>query len=361
MVHRPCCHSFLVSILKPLVFFQTFFGISIILYSAYALNHWNSSLPPPVFPPPSLPPPVFLPPSLPPPVVPPPSLPPDSSVPLLFTSSGSFEFPDRVDTPLNFVARDVVYSVTNEIASGFDYENRIPAPWYFDYWLFIQEIPSVESVQLGFGIGIFVQKFLSLGGTVEFSFVFRFILFIYTLMGVGTVLCCVTCIGHIAAEAYYGILTAIIIFFEAVFGAFVLFDQNWEKNLPFDPTGELIKLKSFIENNWDLCKWFGIAIVAVQASSLITALVLRAMVSTPKPDYDGDEEHGYIGNRSRELLLPMRSNCSSGSTKWDNDVARSEFWSSRMREKYGLDGGIGEVRNSLLFQATLANNTRSRR
>ncbi|KAK6940572.1 hypothetical protein RJ641_030103, partial [Dillenia turbinata] len=301
MVHRPCCHSFLGSILKLLIFFQTFLGFSIILYSAYALNHWNSSLSPPVFPPPSLP--------------------PDSSVPLLFTSSDSFEFPDRVDTPLDFVARDVVNSVTNEIASGFDYENRIrldklPAPWNMS------------------GYSTDANHFLPLVACR----------FIYTLMGLGAVLCCVTCIGHIGAEAYVGcclflyiILTSIIIFAEAVFWAFFLFDQNWEKDLPFDPTGELINLKSFIENNWDLCKWFGIGIVAIQVSSLIAALVLRAMVSTPKPDYDSDEEYGYIGNRSREPRLSMRSNRSSGSTKGDNDVAHSEFWSSQMRQKvFGL-------------------------
>jgi hypothetical protein len=36
------------------------------------------------------------------------------------------------------------------------------------------------------------------------------------------------------------------------------------QDLPLDPTGELESLRSFIEENIDICKWVGIAVVVIQ-------------------------------------------------------------------------------------------------
>lgn len=36
------------------------------------------------------------------------------------------------------------------------------------------------------------------------------------------------------------------------------------QDLPFDPTGELESLRSFIEDNIDICKWVGIAVIGIQ-------------------------------------------------------------------------------------------------
>ena len=50
-MRTPCCHTFVAFILKFLIFFQTFIGISIIVYSAYMLNQWEKHLPIPPNPP----------------------------------------------------------------------------------------------------------------------------------------------------------------------------------------------------------------------------------------------------------------------------------------------------------------------
>ena len=39
------------------------------------------------------------------------------------------------------------------------------------------------------------------------------------------------------------------------------------QDLPFDPTGELESLQSFIGENIDICKWVGIAVVIIQVCS----------------------------------------------------------------------------------------------
>lgn len=36
------------------------------------------------------------------------------------------------------------------------------------------------------------------------------------------------------------------------------------QDLPYDPTGELDSLRSFIEENIDVCKWVGLAVVIIQ-------------------------------------------------------------------------------------------------
>ncbi|XP_010416099.1 PREDICTED: tetraspanin-18 [Camelina sativa] len=162
--------------------------------------------------------------------------------------------------------------------------------------------------------------------------------FIYSFMAVGILVCIVTFIGFIAAEAingcclcFYSILKTLLILLEAALVAYIAIDRHWEKDLPYDPTGEISSLRAFIEENIDICKWVGIAVVAVQLLSLLLAMVLRAMVSTPKPELD--EEEGYENPRVRAydpLLGPQGNQASGGSSKIEN-------WSSRIREKYGLN------------------------
>ncbi|KAJ8749510.1 hypothetical protein K2173_025705 [Erythroxylum novogranatense] len=161
--------------------------------------------------------------------------------------------------------------------------------------------------------------------------------FIYSFMGVGIILCCVTLIGCIAAEAihgcclcFYSILKILLLLLEAALVAFIAIDRRWEKDLPFDPTGELQSLRSFIEENVDVCKWVGITVVVIQALALLLALVLRAMVSTRKGDFDYEDDYESLGGRIREPLLNQSGQASGSGT-------HSDIWSSRIREKYGLN------------------------
>ncbi|KAK9282004.1 hypothetical protein L1049_004915 [Liquidambar formosana] len=225
------------------------------------------------------------------PISPPPAPSPDSPH-TLFLSSDNVRVSDQI-IPLNFAA---------DMVSGFDADIglhfvKLPAPW-----------------------------------------------FIYSFMAVGVLVCCITCIGHIAAEAvngcclcFYTLLTTVLILLEAAFVAFIALDRNWEKDLPFDPTGELDSLRSFIGENVDICKWVGITMLIIQALSLLLALILRAMVSTRRGDYDCED--GCTVEDRREPLLNPQSIQTSGSTKGDARSSYSDIWSSRIREKYGLNSG----------------------
>ncbi|XP_057964820.1 tetraspanin-18-like isoform X2 [Malania oleifera] len=179
--------------------------------------------------------------------------------------------------------------------------------------------------------------------------------FIYIFMGVGIVLCCITCIGHIAAEAingcclcFYTLLITILMLLEGAFVAYIAIDHHWEKDLPADPTGEFESLRSFIEENADICTWVGIVVVVIQALSLLLAMILRAMVSSYRADYDSDEDCAVVRGRAWEPLLHAQLGQSSGSIKGDGKTAHSDIWSSRMREKYGLNSS--DAKYNLLNQ-----------
>lgn len=121
--------------------------------------------------------------------------------------------------------------------------------------------------------------------------------------------------------------------------AFIALDHNWEKVLPYDPTGELNRLKVFIMENADLCKWVGIALLASQVLSLLLAFVLRAMVTTQRTNSDVEDNYTDLRDGNREPLLKTQPGQSSGSAKGEVRTNISDIWSSRMREKYGLHSG----------------------
>uniref|UniRef100_A0A6M2E7X7 Tetraspanin family protein n=1 Tax=Populus davidiana TaxID=266767 RepID=A0A6M2E7X7_9ROSI len=157
-------------------------------------------------------------------------------------------------------------------------------------------------------------------------------------MGVGVILCCVTFIGCIAAESingcclcFYTILKIVFIVLEAALVAFIAIDRRWEKDLPFDPTGELQSLRIFVEENVDICKWVGITVLIIQALALLLAMILRAMVSTQRNEF-GEDDFENVRGRTREPLLNQSGQTFSPGT-------HSDIWTSRMREKYGLSTG----------------------
>ncbi|KAJ4849776.1 hypothetical protein Tsubulata_012046 [Turnera subulata] len=135
----------------------------------------------------------------------------------------------------------------------------------------------------------------------------------------------------------YTILKTVLIVIEAGLVAFIAIDHRWEKDLPFDPTGELENFRSFVEENVEITKWIGITVVAIQAIALLLAIVLRAMISTRKNDHDGEDDYENVRGRTWEPLLNQ-----SGQTSGSG--AHSDIWSTRMREKYGLKNDKSNVR-----------------
>ncbi|KAI3801115.1 hypothetical protein L1987_29218 [Smallanthus sonchifolius] len=155
--------------------------------------------------------------------------------------------------------------------------------------------------------------------------------FIYAFMGLGVMLCCISCTGHIAAEAINGCCLRFL-----ALVLFIAFDHHWERDLPLDPTGEIDKFREFVESDADFCKWAGITVVAVQAVCLLLAVVLRSVVNL-QMELDEDDIEGELarGKLWEPLLNPHLAQ-TSVSVSVGGKSFHSDVWSSRMREKYGL-------------------------
>ncbi|XP_010936082.1 tetraspanin-18 [Elaeis guineensis] len=164
--------------------------------------------------------------------------------------------------------------------------------------------------------------------------------FICAIMGAGVLLCLIAFTGHIAAEVvngcclcFFAVLTIILILLEATLVSILVFDKHWEENLPYDSTEELKRFCAFIKENMDICKWVAVTVIVIQALSLLLAMILRAMVPARRVDYDSDEDFVVI----RRPLLDPQGGSSYASTSVGGKGFHSDFWSSQMRQKYGLN------------------------
>lgn len=162
--------------------------------------------------------------------------------------------------------------------------------------------------------------------------------FVCALMGIGILVCLIAFTGHVAAEAFsgcclcsYKILTMILILLEAALIGDILFNKHWQEDLPYDSTGELKRLQTFVEDNIDICEWVVATIVVIQVLSLLLAIILRVMVPR-RMDYDSDEDFVVI---RRPLLNPQVG--PTFMTPVDGKGHHSDIWSTQMKEKYGLN------------------------
>jgi type II secretory pathway pseudopilin PulG len=110
--------------------------------------------------------------------------------------------------------------------------------------------------------------------------------------------------------------------------------------LPDDPTGELDKIKEFLEENLDICKWVALSVVVLEVLGLFFATVLRVVSASTQRDYNSDEE--YLAARaSRQAVgnhqLNQATTPTAPGAPGDTRPPRKDAWSTRMRDKFGVD------------------------
>ncbi|VFQ63760.1 unnamed protein product [Cuscuta campestris] len=172
--------------------------------------------------------------------------------------------------------------------------------------------------------------------------------FIYLFIAVGIVICVISCIGCIGGAtrngcclSCYSVLIMLLILLELGIAAFIFFDKSWKKEIPTDKTGNFDMIYKFLEEHWDIVRWAALGAVVLEALIFLLAIVVRA-VNAPA-DYDSDDE--YIGVSRQQIRQPLISNrqpapapsAPAAATIDSRPSTRSDAWSTRMREKYGLD------------------------
>ncbi|KAK9936349.1 hypothetical protein M0R45_013195 [Rubus argutus] len=121
---------------------------------------------------------------------------------------------------------------------------------------------------------------------------------ICTFIGAGVALCVITCIGHLAANcgtgcclSCYVLIIFVLLLLETAMAADVLLNSDWEKDLPYDPTGKFNDFKDFVESNFDMFKWIGLLIMLAQGFSILLAAALRSIGPNQESICDSDEEY----------------------------------------------------------------------
>ncbi|KAI5057410.1 hypothetical protein GOP47_0027425 [Adiantum capillus-veneris] len=313
------CRGFTQLLLKVINVLLTLVGLAMIGYGIYMVVAYESSSstsPPPPPPPPSPPPPP--PPSSPPPPSPPPPSPPPPSPPP----------PSPPPPPLS------------------------PPPPTDESYLQFRSPPSLNNekdpVANDMGALRLRRVLLQKSSSFEFSSVSSIFSslstawFLYVFIGVGVLVTLITVSGCVAASTVngcclscYAFFVGLVIVVELSLAAFIFFYGNWEDMIPDDSTGELDSIENFIEDKFDILKWVALGIIIMQAAALFLAVILRALGSNARADYDSDDE--YLAMRSNRQPLLNRQGATGPAGNSENHSTRADAWSTRMREKYGLD------------------------
>ncbi|XP_042484431.1 tobamovirus multiplication protein 2A-like [Macadamia integrifolia] len=198
---------------------------------------------------------------------------------------------------------------------------------------------SLELVQLGRPMMLAVSLSTSILDKLPKAW------FIYLFIGVGAILFVISCFGCIGTVSRngcclscYSLLVVLLILAELGFAAFIFFDKSWKDALPTDKTGDFDMIYDFLKEHWKIAKWVALGAVILEALVFLLALIVRA--ANRPADYDSDDE--YLGPRSgaRQPLINRQGVPATGvpvGPALDSRPSRNDAWSTRMREKYGLD------------------------
>ncbi|KAI4364785.1 hypothetical protein MLD38_020833 [Melastoma candidum] len=170
--------------------------------------------------------------------------------------------------------------------------------------------------------------------------------FICVFIGIGLVLFIISlfgCIGSCSRNgcclSFYAMLVFLLILVELGCAAFIYFDKSWEDDIPTDKTGDFSMIYELLKENWKIVRWVALGIVVLEALIFVLAVLVRA--ANRNPDYDSDEEFIAPRQQIRQPLmgrppLPPATGIPIAGPL-DHRPSRNDAWSTRMREKYGLD------------------------
>lgn len=122
--------------------------------------------------------------------------------------------------------------------------------------------------------------------------------FMYTFLGLGVIMCVITCSGHIAAETVNGcclctymVFVFLLLMLEAAVTVDVFLNYSWEQDFPVDPSGNFDKFKEFVRKNFEFCKWVGLSVVSLQGLCVLLAMIVKALGPHDGHYYDSDDDY----------------------------------------------------------------------
>lgn len=169
--------------------------------------------------------------------------------------------------------------------------------------------------------------------------------FIYLFIGIGVILFVISCFGCVGAVtrngcclSCYSVLVLLLILAELGCAAFIFFDKTWEDEIPTDKTGDFNMIYAFLKEHWEIVRWVALGVVVLEALLFLLTLMVRA--ANRPVEYDSDEEFLASRQQIRQPLIGRQAAPATGvpvAGTLDQRPSRNDAWSTRMREKYGLD------------------------
>ncbi|XP_015896814.2 tobamovirus multiplication protein 2A [Ziziphus jujuba] len=169
--------------------------------------------------------------------------------------------------------------------------------------------------------------------------------FIYLFIGIGVILFVISCFGCIGTVtrngcclSCYSVLVVLLILVEVGCAAFIFFDKSWQSEIPTDKTGDFDMIYAFLKEHWNIVRWVVLGAVILEALLFVIALMVRA--ANKPPEYDSDDEFIAPRQQIRQPLINRPAVPATGvpvAGTLDQRPSRNDAWSTRMREKYGLD------------------------
>ncbi|TXG54348.1 hypothetical protein EZV62_019604 [Acer yangbiense] len=153
----------------------------------------------------------------------------------------------------------------------------------------------------------------------------------------------------IPCSKHYSVLVILLILVELGCAAVIFFDKTWKDEIPTDKTGYFNMIYDFLKENWSIVRWVALGVVILEPLSNKSAMELQALIfllalmvrAANKPvEYDSDDEILAPRQQIRQPFLnrppPPATGVPVAGTA-DQRPSRNDAWSTRMREKYGLD------------------------
>lgn len=139
---------------------------------------------------------------------------------------------------------------------------------------------------------------------------------------------------------FYSTMVVLMLLSQCVLLVGYFADQSWKKRLPHDDTGEAAKIEKFVEKDLFIIKWVALGAFIVQTLSVLLACWLSS-VQKAELEAAESEEDDEIWGRLRPLLQEDSQSTealrAAEAAQAGPSTGRTDPWSLRMREKYGLD------------------------
>ena len=161
--------------------------------------------------------------------------------------------------------------------------------------------------------------------------------FVVVAMGVWTFITALFALGGARCDkacclGTHTVMLLVALLAEGTFGLVFYFDKGWNWELPTDESGQCKEFRKFVQKHLRTSLYIVLAVLILQLCSLLLGCAMWSWATERKQDEDEEAE------MLRRPLAPSKATSVPGRDPGQSK-RKTDRWSMRMREEYGLDTG----------------------